>query len=79
MKSTDCTTDMCNEPALAPVADAVEFEEPEIPCDVVWGYPRTLNELKSELHESLAERKDSSKWMSSEEFWTEMHRDLSWL
>lgn len=79
MKSTDYTTDMCNEPALAPVADTVDFVEPEIPRDVDFGYPRTLDELKSELHESLAERKDSSKWMSSEEFWTEMRHDLSWL
>jgi hypothetical protein len=42
-------------------------------------YPRTLDELKAELHVSQAERSDASKWMTSQEFWTEMRHDLSWL
>ena len=79
MKTTDNMTDMCNEPVMAPVADTVVCEEPSIPYEVDFGYPRTLDELKSELHEAQAERNDPSKWMTSQEFWIEMHRDLQWL
>ena len=79
MKSTNHTPDLCNEPALATVADTLEHEEPGIPYEVDFGFPRTLDELKSELRESHAQRLDSSKWMSSDEFWTEMRRELPWL
>jgi hypothetical protein len=79
MEKTDNMTDMCNEPMMAPVAGSEEFEEPSIPYGVDFGYPRTLDELKAELHVSQAERSDTSKWMTSQEFWTEMRHDLSWL
>ena len=64
----DDMTDMCNEPVMAPVADTVVCEEPSIPYEVDFGYPRTLDELKSELHEAQAERNDPSKWMTSQEY-----------
>lgn len=79
MEHTGHISDTCKEPALASVANTLEYEEPEIPCNVDFGFPRSIAELKTELHESLAERKDASKWMTSNEFWTEMHRDLAWL
>lgn len=79
MKTTDNMTDVCNEPMMAPVVDGIVFEEPSIPYEVDFGYPRTLDELKSELHEAQVERNDPSKWMTSQEFWAEMRHDLSWL
>ena len=56
-----------------------DWEEPEIPYEVDFGYPRTIEELKASLHESMKHFDDPSYWITDEEFWSEMKKDLPWL
>ena len=73
------TMDTCCEPMAATVIDTAKWNESEIPYEVDFGFPRSIEELKAELTNSLAERSDPSKWMTDKEFWAEMKRDLAWL
>ncbi len=42
------------------------------------GYPRTLEELKAELHRADAECDDPTKWVTSEQMWAEIHQKFPW-
>ena len=73
---------MCCEPESEYAVATDEWEnwdEPEIPYEVDFGYPRTLEELKASLHESMSHRDDPSYWITDNEFWSEMKKDLPWL
>ena len=72
--------DMCCEPipATATMTDE-EWNEPEIPYEVDFGYPRTVEELRASVREAMKHRDDPSYWITDEEFWAEMKKDLPWL
>ena len=59
---------MASEPAVAATYHAAPCVESEIPYDVDFGYPRTVEELKVEVERAVSERNDSSKWDTWENF-----------
>ena len=75
-------TDVCCESGTASAAATDEWEdwqEPEIPYEVDFGYPRTIEELKASLHESMKHLDDPSYWVTMDEFWNELKQDFPWL
>ena len=78
----DDNIDVCCEPVTASAVATDEWEnweEPEIPYEVDFGYPRTVEELKADVEKAWEERNDSSKWLTHEEFWAKLKHDLPWL
>ena len=78
----DLATDMCCEPGATTAVATDEWEnwdEPEIPYEVDFGYPRTVEELRASVREAMKHRDDPSYWITDEEFWAEMKQDLPWL
>lgn len=75
-------TGVCCEPGSATAVatdEWDEWEDPEIPCEVDFGYPRTIEEMKASLHDAMEHLNDPSYWVTDEEFWSEMKKDLPWL
>ena len=58
--------EMCCEPLTATATD--EWETPEIPYEADFGYPRTVEELKTALEKAHSQRNDPSKWITHEAF-----------
>lgn len=78
----DFSTDMCCEPGAATAVATDEWDnsdEPEIPYEVDFGYPRTVEDLRASVREAMKHRDDPSYWITDEEFWAEMKQDLPWL
>ncbi len=74
--------DRCCEPATAPAVATDEWEnleEPEIPYEVDFGYPRTIDELKAEVERAVSERNDPSKWISHDAFMHRLEQRFPWL
>ena len=68
---TDEMMGVCCEPEAAPAMATDEWEdrkEPEIPYEVDFGYPRTIEELKDALEKVHSQRNDPTKWITHEAF-----------
>lgn len=56
-----------------------DWEEPEIPYEVDFGYPRTVEELRAAVEKAHSQRNDPSKWITHEEFMGRLKKNFPWL
>ena len=78
----DYITDVCCEPGTATAVATDEWEnweEPEIPYEVDFGYPRTVEELRASVRETTKHLDDPSYWITMDDFWNELKQDFPWL
>jgi len=78
----DYNANMCCEPGTAPALATDESEnwvDPEIPYEVDFGYPRTVEELIAALEKAHSQINDPSKWITHEKFMDRLKQDFKWL
>ncbi|MBQ7181047.1 MAG: hypothetical protein IJR87_07130 [Bacteroidaceae bacterium] len=79
----DNTVGVCCEPMSSAMATATDewadWEEPEIPYEVDFGYPRSIEELKDALKKAHSQRNDPSKWITHEAFMGRLKQTFPWL
>ena len=78
----DIITDICCEPGTVSAVATDErevWDEPEIPYEVDFGYPRTIEELKNALEKAHSQRNDPTKWITHEAFMSRLKQNCPWL